>query len=148
MNEHARATGSGVSSAVRSHIWLLAVLLAVITVRSLPVTGEEPPSSATRAREAITSPLSLLEPLPEEVPAPDPDEAHARVFLCNPFPSAAACGECHPSRCSPPQATSSPTRLRGTIAVPSGGVPRAVFERSLATGQVAGIKRSKMAGLK
>ena len=96
MNEHARATGSGVSSAVRSHIWLLAVLLAVITVRSLPVTGEEPPSSATRAREAITSPLSLLEPLPEEVPAPDPDEAHARVFFCNPFPSAAACGECHP----------------------------------------------------
>ena len=96
MNERGRAAGSGTSSAVRSHVGLLVVLLAVITVRSPPVDGDEPPSFATRSRAAIAAPLLPFAPPPEAVLPPVPDAAHAKVFRCNPFPSAAASGECHP----------------------------------------------------
>ncbi len=87
MNEQGRAAASGTSTAVRSDACLLAAITVVLPQQ---VAGDEPSSSAPEGREAVAEPLPPVEPSPEVVPSPDPDEAHARVFRCNPFPSAAA----------------------------------------------------------
>ncbi len=96
MNECGKASRHGELRCVKNGAWPLAVLLAAIAVQPLLSAGTERSPSVNSLSNRTDGREAMAEPVPPAQPLSDPELAHARLFLGNCFPSAKACGECHP----------------------------------------------------